>query len=64
VNLHATDSLASRVVTLPTGEGLDESDVRTVADLIRLAVENAEALSALLPEDVHRRPPLGEHPVT
>jgi dTDP-4-amino-4,6-dideoxygalactose transaminase len=60
LSLPATEALANRVVTLPTGAALDESDVAIVAELIRIAVENAEALPPSLPG--FRRPPPFEGP--
>lgn len=37
--LPATEALASRVVSLPTGTAVDDADVRTICGLVRRAVE-------------------------
>jgi dTDP-4-amino-4,6-dideoxygalactose transaminase len=49
LSLPATEAVADRVVVLPTGESVDESDIATIAGVIRLAVENADSLPKPLP---------------
>jgi len=48
-SLPATDAVAARVVTLPTGDSLGETEVAVVAELVRLALESAESLPRPLP---------------
>jgi dTDP-4-amino-4,6-dideoxygalactose transaminase len=50
LSLPATEAVAARVVTLPTGDSLDKADIAAVAGIVRLAVENAASLPAMLPE--------------
>jgi dTDP-4-amino-4,6-dideoxygalactose transaminase len=50
LSLPKTEAVAGRVVSLPTGGALAESDVAAVAGLVRLALENAEALPKPLPD--------------
>ena len=47
--LAATEAIADRVVVLPTGQAVDEAAVRTISNLIRLAVGNADKLPRPLP---------------
>jgi dTDP-4-amino-4,6-dideoxygalactose transaminase len=57
LSLPRTEAVASRVVSLPTGGALGESDVAAVAGLVRLALENAEALPKPLPDFRRVGPP-------
>jgi dTDP-4-amino-4,6-dideoxygalactose transaminase len=46
--LPKTEDLATRVLVLPTGTSVSASDVRTICEIIRLAVENASELKQML----------------
>jgi dTDP-4-amino-4,6-dideoxygalactose transaminase len=39
--LPATEDLAARVLVLPTGTAIDESDVATICSIVRVAAQNA-----------------------
>jgi dTDP-4-amino-4,6-dideoxyglucose len=41
VSLPVTDSLAERILCLPTGTSVSEQDVRRICQLLRLAVTDA-----------------------
>jgi dTDP-4-amino-4,6-dideoxygalactose transaminase len=53
--LPATEAVADSVVVMPTGQTVDQEAIATIAELIRLAVGNAELLPRPLPP--LRRPP-------
>jgi dTDP-4-amino-4,6-dideoxygalactose transaminase len=55
--LPETETVAERVVVLPTGQTIDDDAVATIAELIRLAVENAERLPRPLPPFLRRVSP-------
>jgi dTDP-4-amino-4,6-dideoxygalactose transaminase len=50
VRLRDTEALASRVLDLPTGTGVTVTEIRTICQLIRSALEHRTEISAILSE--------------
>lgn len=48
--LPETEALSERVMSLPTGTAVEPHDIRTICEIIRYAIENAEELNARLAE--------------
>lgn len=46
-----TERLASRVISLPTGTAVSESEIDTICAIIRFAVENSESLTRMSASD-------------
>jgi dTDP-4-amino-4,6-dideoxygalactose transaminase len=54
MELPVTEAVAEQVVVLPTGQTIDDDGIATIAELIRLAVQNAERLPRPLPPFLRR----------
>jgi dTDP-4-amino-4,6-dideoxyglucose len=48
LQLPKTDSLAERVLCMPTGTAVDEGDIEIICQILRLAIDNAGEVRALL----------------
>jgi dTDP-4-amino-4,6-dideoxygalactose transaminase len=48
VELPATEDLASRVITLPTGTSTDEADIETICSILRVAANDPASLRSRL----------------